>query len=128
MAQARTTSREPLQILEAPDHVGHQWPRQSGRVPQRNRSSLPLRRKRVHEILHMRTERSTHPDKPRRSAAVQVLSNSGPLPERVLQGVYRRFAFLALELNRKFQEYLRRFGDLQQLIRPVLQELAEAKR
>ena len=34
----------------------------------------------------------------------------------------------ALELNRKFQEYLRRFGDLQQLIRPVLQELAEAKR
>ena len=34
----------------------------------------------------------------------------------------------ALEMNRKFQEYLHRFGDLQQLLRPVLQELAQAKR
>jgi hypothetical protein len=34
----------------------------------------------------------------------------------------------ALEMNRKFQEYLHRFGDLQQLIRPVLQELAGARR
>jgi hypothetical protein len=34
----------------------------------------------------------------------------------------------ALEMNRKFQEYLHRFGDLQQLLRPLLQELAQAKR
>jgi hypothetical protein len=34
----------------------------------------------------------------------------------------------ALEMNRKFQEYLHRFGDLQRLLRPLLQELAQAKR
>jgi len=32
----------------------------------------------------------------------------------------------ALELNRRFQEYLQKFGDLQRFIEPVLQELAEA--
>ena len=33
----------------------------------------------------------------------------------------------ALELNRKFQEYLHQFGELQKLLRPVLDELAHAK-
>ena len=34
----------------------------------------------------------------------------------------------ALELNRKFQEYLHEFGELQALVRPVLEELAELRR
>ena len=33
----------------------------------------------------------------------------------------------ALELNRKFQEYLQQFGELQKLLRPVLEELTEAR-
>ncbi len=31
----------------------------------------------------------------------------------------------ALELNRKFQAYLHDFGELQKLVRPVLEELAQ---
>jgi hypothetical protein len=34
----------------------------------------------------------------------------------------------ALELNRKFQVYLRDFGELQKLLQPVLEELAQLKR
>jgi hypothetical protein len=34
----------------------------------------------------------------------------------------------ALELNRKFQIYLRDFGELQKLLQPVLEELAQLKR
>jgi hypothetical protein len=34
----------------------------------------------------------------------------------------------ALELNRKFQIYLRDFGELQRLLQPVLEELALLKR
>jgi hypothetical protein len=34
----------------------------------------------------------------------------------------------ALELNRKFQAYLRDFGELQKLLRPLLEELARLKR
>jgi hypothetical protein len=34
----------------------------------------------------------------------------------------------ALELNRKFQEYLQAFGELQKMVRPVLEELAYAER
>ena len=34
----------------------------------------------------------------------------------------------ALELNRRFQEYIRQFGELQSLVRPVLEQLAAAKR
>ena len=34
----------------------------------------------------------------------------------------------ALELNRRFQEYIRGFGELQSIVRPILEELAEAKR
>ncbi len=34
----------------------------------------------------------------------------------------------ALELNRRFQEYLRNFGELQKLVRPVLEELAQVRR
>jgi hypothetical protein len=33
----------------------------------------------------------------------------------------------ALELNRKFQSYLHDFGELQNLVRPVLDELAKLK-
>ena len=33
-----------------------------------------------------------------------------------------------LELNRAFQRYLHAFGELQTLLRPVLEELAQAKR
>ena len=33
----------------------------------------------------------------------------------------------ALDLNRKFQEYLHRSAELQKLLRPVLDELARAK-
>ena len=32
-----------------------------------------------------------------------------------------------LELNRAFQQYLHTFGELQTLLRPVLEELAQAK-
>jgi hypothetical protein len=34
----------------------------------------------------------------------------------------------ALELNRKFQTYLRDFGELQKFLQPVLEELAQLKR
>jgi hypothetical protein len=34
----------------------------------------------------------------------------------------------ALDLNRQFQQYLHNFGELQALVRPVLAELAEARR
>jgi hypothetical protein len=34
----------------------------------------------------------------------------------------------AVELNRKFQEYIHRFGELQTLLRPMLEELAASKR
>ena len=34
----------------------------------------------------------------------------------------------ALELNRKFQEYLHAFGELQKIVKPVLEELAHAER
>ncbi|MFN0165896.1 MAG: hypothetical protein ACKV22_05640 [Bryobacteraceae bacterium] len=34
----------------------------------------------------------------------------------------------ALELNRKFQEYLHGFGELQKLAAPILEELAHAAR
>lgn len=33
----------------------------------------------------------------------------------------------ALELNRKFQDYVHRFGELEKLVRPVLDELARTK-
>jgi hypothetical protein len=33
----------------------------------------------------------------------------------------------AFELNRRFQEYIHGFGELQALLRPMLEELAEAK-
>ena len=33
----------------------------------------------------------------------------------------------AIELNRRFQDYIHRFGELQALLRPILEELAEAK-
>jgi hypothetical protein len=32
-----------------------------------------------------------------------------------------------LELNRKFQDYLHAFGELQNVVRPLLEELAQAK-
>ncbi len=32
----------------------------------------------------------------------------------------------ALELNRKFQHYLHSFGELQAMVKPVLEELAQA--
>jgi hypothetical protein len=34
----------------------------------------------------------------------------------------------ALDLNRRFQAYLHAFGDLQTLVRPLLEELAHAER
>ncbi len=34
----------------------------------------------------------------------------------------------ALELNRKFQDYLRLFGDAQATVKPILEELAHAER
>jgi hypothetical protein len=34
----------------------------------------------------------------------------------------------ALELNRKFQEYLHAFGELQKTVKPVLEELAHTQR
>jgi hypothetical protein len=33
----------------------------------------------------------------------------------------------AFELNRKFQEYIHGFGELQSMLRPMLEELARAK-
>jgi hypothetical protein len=65
-------------------------------------------------------------------AALEELNEDAVLPHPVhLRDMIVRTKLAperALELNRKFQEYLQRFGDLQQLIRPVLQELAEMKR
>ena len=34
----------------------------------------------------------------------------------------------ALALNRTFQEYLRAFGELQNMVKPVLEELSKAER
>ncbi len=34
----------------------------------------------------------------------------------------------ALELNRKFQDYLHAFGELQKMVKPVLEVLAHAER
>ena len=34
----------------------------------------------------------------------------------------------ALDLNRRFQEYLHQFGELQNFLRPVLTELAQLRR
>ena len=34
----------------------------------------------------------------------------------------------ALELNRRFQDYLKAFGELQQIVRPMLEELAVTER
>ena len=34
----------------------------------------------------------------------------------------------AIELNRKFQDYLHAFGDLQKMLQPVLEELARTER
>ncbi|MSV28423.1 MAG: hypothetical protein EXQ52_06725 [Bryobacterales bacterium] len=34
----------------------------------------------------------------------------------------------ALELNRKFQDYLHAFGEAQNVVRPILEELAAAER
>ena len=34
----------------------------------------------------------------------------------------------ALELNRKFQTYLQAFGETQALVKPILEELAQARR
>ena len=34
----------------------------------------------------------------------------------------------AIELNRKFQDYLRAFGDAQTTVRPILEQLARAER
>ena len=33
----------------------------------------------------------------------------------------------AVKLNRSFQEYIHKFGELETLLRPILQELADAK-
>jgi hypothetical protein len=33
-----------------------------------------------------------------------------------------------LELNRQFQDYLHAFGELQNVVRPLLEELTQAKR
>ena len=34
----------------------------------------------------------------------------------------------ALELNRRFQDYLKAFGELQQIVKPMLEELAVTER
>ena len=34
----------------------------------------------------------------------------------------------AIELNRKFQDYIHRFGELQALLRPMLEEMAASKK
>jgi hypothetical protein len=33
----------------------------------------------------------------------------------------------AVKLNRSFQEYIQKFGELQSLVRPILQELSAAR-
>jgi hypothetical protein len=44
-----------------------------------------------------------------------MIVRSGLSPEKVL------------ELNRKFQDYLHAFGELQNVVRPLLEELAQEK-
>jgi hypothetical protein len=34
----------------------------------------------------------------------------------------------AIELNRKFQDYLHTFGDAQAVVKPILEDLAKAER
>ncbi len=65
-------------------------------------------------------------------AALEELSEEAVLPHPVhLRDMIVRARLTpdrALELNRKFQDYLKGFGDLQQMLRPLLEELARTER
>ena len=65
-------------------------------------------------------------------AALEELNEDAVLPHPVhLRDMIVRSKLApdqALELNRKFQEYLHEFGELQNLVRPVLEELARTER
>jgi hypothetical protein len=51
-----------------------------------------------------------------------------PHPVHVRDMIVRAKLAPDLELNRKFQAYLHDFGELQKVVRPVLEELAKLKR
>lgn len=63
--------------------------------------------------------------------ALQELQDDAILPHPVhVRDMIVRAALApekALELNRRFQEYLHAFGELQNMVRPVLKELAHLK-
>ncbi len=52
--------------------------------------------------------------------ALEELSEDAMLPHPVPDQ--------AIELNRKFQDYLHAFGDAQATVRPILEQLARAER
>jgi hypothetical protein len=66
------------------------------------------------------------------AAALEELQEDAVLPHPVhLRDMIVRAALnpeAALELNRRFQEYLHKFGDVQQIARSVLTELVNAPR
>jgi hypothetical protein len=65
-------------------------------------------------------------------AALQELSEDAVLPHPVhVRDMIVRSRLTpdqAIELNRKFQDYLHAFGDAQTVVTPILEELARAER
>jgi hypothetical protein len=65
-------------------------------------------------------------------AALEELNEEALLPHPVrLRDMIVRSRLTpdrALDLNRRFQEYLHGFGELEKLVKPVLEELARAER
>jgi hypothetical protein len=65
-------------------------------------------------------------------AALQELSEDAVLPHPVhVRDMIVRSRLTpdqAIELNRKFQNYLHAFGDAQTVVKPILEELARAER
>jgi hypothetical protein len=66
------------------------------------------------------------------SLALEELRDDAVLPHPVhLRDMILRTkldATLALDLNREFQDYLARFGDLQKIARDILQQVASGTR
>jgi hypothetical protein len=66
------------------------------------------------------------------SLALEELRDDAVLPHPVhLRDMILRTkldATLALDLNREFQDYLARFGDLQKIAREILQQVASGTR
>jgi hypothetical protein len=64
-------------------------------------------------------------------AALEELAEDAVLPQpSLLRDMIVRAALSPerlVEANRQFQNYIHRFGELQNIVRPILEELARAK-